>query len=84
MYQVVISTRPVRCLTADELKKAPVVLIGDAKLVAKRFPTCDFPTLVGGVIVESPNKEHLHYISLLEWDDDMKLWRPALEDPRHS
>lgn len=82
MYKVVVTALPVRCLSEEELRMAPAVISGDAMLIERRFPKHEFPTLVGGAIVESPNRENLHYISLLIWDPTLNDWKPALEDPR--
>lgn len=81
-YQVVISKLPVTCLTEEEFRMAPGVLLGDAWQIAERFPRNKYPTLVSGVLVESPRGESSHYLSLLKWDPTNECWKPAEKDPR--
>lgn len=82
MYKVIVSGLPVRCMSSEEIRRAAVVLHGDASKLTTQFPKEDFPSLVGGMPVESPSKEQVHYLSLLEWDPVMKHWKPAQADPR--
>jgi hypothetical protein len=69
-------------MSSEEVRRAPVVLYGDARHLKTRFPKETFPSLIGGVAVESPSKEQVHYLSLLKWDSVTEHWRPAEDDPR--
>ena len=82
MYKVIVSGLPARCLSSEEIRRSPVVLHGDASKLTTRFPKPDYPSLVGGMPVESPSKEQVHYLSLLEWDPVTEHWKAAKADPR--
>lgn len=82
MYKVIVSGLPARCMSSEEIRRAPVVLIGDVCKLTTRFPKADFPSLVGGMPVESPSREQVHYLSLLERDPVTEHWKPAQADPR--
>jgi hypothetical protein len=82
MYRVVVAALPASCLSAEQLKVAPPVFYGDAGRLKVSYPQDEYPNLKAGMLVENPNKERVHYLSLLQWSDSQQRWIPATHDPR--